>query len=1731
MKPMRKRSVAISMLMLILAFVFVVAGCTNTELTGIEITTPPSKIEYVEGETFDSTGMVVTANYSDGSAEAVTDYTVDKTEPLTVSDTVVTVSYEGFTATVNITVTEKEPDIPALSVTDVIINEDVTYIRTMDASSVIQFKAVYSDGTTDSEWRNASPDDLVGWSVKGEEITLELDLLVGTRIFDKTVTLQIADDNVISVSELREKSVEEAGEYLVEGVVVSIASTTSNIEYILKDVDENVYIGVQGITSTGSMPVGDYVARYEIGDQVCLPVTLARVEPAAGADTNKGVVKSDDNKVYAEYAGGELYETGVVEKDIELNFDKEAVTQIDSQEDLVNFLSAENRAGNAYTMVKLCAPLYSINYTNGNSVFYRFMFEGVTSYAAQKIDGSNTSPVFANFNQLYTTGETVGDILVGDSEWTPTSWGNPGPVARDVYAVFVGGNTYYHYFVILDYETSPGLTAQSFELDGMETSYKEGDTFSTDGGKLTINYGKGAYTSDIMLTVPLELDMLDPDTVPDMTEAGNYTVKGSYGSISFEYAVTVDNDPSSITLAENPSVTSFNYRNWQQDAIAAFVGLNLNVSYDGSSDRQVPVSADMISFEDTDKALTKKVVITYWDATTSLDITVTVPENVTSVTQAKGFGAGETVYDLNGIVISSAFISGTTTNPVNGEIFIKDKNNGNVIGLKDMGISYDNKLAGLQVGDEILVPVTMQVTTTTATASENGKITAYKVDGANYVVLSSGNATTLDFNSAVTVSNQDELIAFLKDAETRCGNMYKLVKFAAGAKYINYNGGLYLTFLEDPNVTSIKIDGNKSPYLHIMNQSMTLGDKTYGDILNDGNAISSSFSEPLILDKDVYLLYAGGQGNYYHQFLLLGEDYVREPSTVSLTGIEVTTLPDKLVYEEGERFDPTGMVVTATYSDNSTAVITGYTIDKTDGLTYSDTTITISYGAFTDTITITVASPVTVSGIVVNEEATWTRTTDIASAIQYKIAYSDGTTDDEWRGISDEELVSWSIENGKLNVEIKVTVGGIEYEKTASLQTTDSQVISVAELKGKEVAEGVEYLVEGVVVTVVSTGSNVEYIIKDVDTDAYIGVIGLTSATTGSITDGTHVPVYEAGDQIRIPVTLAKIAPSPDAATDSSTIKSNDNKIYADYAGGDLYESAVVETGISVAFDKEQAKTITSQAELRDFLSAQNRAGNAYTVVKFSAPVYVIKYNDNFWRLMFEGVTNYTDQKIDGKNTSPVFANFNQMYATGKNLGEELFNNADFAPVTAWGDPTPVAKDVYVLFIGGNSWYHHFVILECEPSAELTLDSYEFSGLKTEYQAGETFSVENATVTLNYGAGEYASDIVLTLPLDGLLDPETIPSDMSQPATYTVKGSYGSAQFEFIINVDNEPTGIALADQTAVSAGYANWEEEALAALTALKLNVTYADAPQRQVPVTAEMITFADGESSNVKKATITYWGQTTTCDITLKLPEDSEYTSVTSAKGLEAGETIYNLNGIVVSSAFISGTATSPANGEIFIKDKANGNVIGLKDMGISYDNKLAGLKVGDEILVAVTMRVTSTSTSISETGKIAAYKVAESAVVVLSSDNSAALDLSSAVEISEQADLEAFLKDAETRRGNVYKLVKLMPGTKLVRYNDTNNSAYIFLDDASGAVETAIDGRQPYLSVMNEQMTLGDKTYSELILGDAEAKFGTFTEPTILDKEVYLMYIGGQGAFYHQFILLGADYVVTPAAAPTV
>ena len=59
-----------------LAVALTITACGSVTLTGISITTPPSVTNYVVGDVFDTDGMVVTAEYDDGTTKEVTDYTV-----------------------------------------------------------------------------------------------------------------------------------------------------------------------------------------------------------------------------------------------------------------------------------------------------------------------------------------------------------------------------------------------------------------------------------------------------------------------------------------------------------------------------------------------------------------------------------------------------------------------------------------------------------------------------------------------------------------------------------------------------------------------------------------------------------------------------------------------------------------------------------------------------------------------------------------------------------------------------------------------------------------------------------------------------------------------------------------------------------------------------------------------------------------------------------------------------------------------------------------------------------------------------------------------------------------------------------------------------------------------------------------------------------------------------------------------------------------------------------------------------------------------------------------------------------------------------------------------------------------------------------------------------------------------------------------------------------------------
>ena len=85
-------------------------------LTGISVKTAPSKVTYTEGESFDKTGMVIEATYSDSTKKDVTTYTYTPTGALTTANTTITISYtegsETKTCTQAITVNAVTPPAP-----------------------------------------------------------------------------------------------------------------------------------------------------------------------------------------------------------------------------------------------------------------------------------------------------------------------------------------------------------------------------------------------------------------------------------------------------------------------------------------------------------------------------------------------------------------------------------------------------------------------------------------------------------------------------------------------------------------------------------------------------------------------------------------------------------------------------------------------------------------------------------------------------------------------------------------------------------------------------------------------------------------------------------------------------------------------------------------------------------------------------------------------------------------------------------------------------------------------------------------------------------------------------------------------------------------------------------------------------------------------------------------------------------------------------------------------------------------------------------------------------------------------------------------------------------------------------------------------------------------------------------------------------------------------------------
>ena len=95
----------------------------------------------------------------------------------------------------------------------------------------------------------------------------------------------------------------------------------------------------------------------------------------------------------------------------------------------------------------------------------------------------------------------------------------------------------------------------------------------------------------------------------------------------------------------------------------------------------------------------------------------------------------------------------------------------------------------------------------------------------------------------------------------------------------------------------------------------------------------------------------------------------KQPVAKRLMRIGITAQPAKTEYIVGEKFDATGMEVTAFYNDSTKEVVTDYTIDKTGELTREDKSVTVIYREKRATVRISVRAAFVVAEALTVETA------------------------------------------------------------------------------------------------------------------------------------------------------------------------------------------------------------------------------------------------------------------------------------------------------------------------------------------------------------------------------------------------------------------------------------------------------------------------------------------------------------------------------------------------------------------------------------------------------------------------------------------------------------------------------------------------------------------------------------------------------------------------------------------
>lgn len=405
-----------------------------------------------------------------------------------------------------------------------------------------------------------------------------------------------------------------------------------------------------------------------------------------------------------------------------------------------------------------------------------------------------------------------------------------------------------------------------------------------------------------------------------------------------------------------------------------------------------------------------------------------------------------------------------------------------------------------------------------------------------------------------------------------------------------------------------------------------------------------------------------------------------------LSSISITGTPSKTAYYAGESFDPTGITVTANYSDSSSANVTNLASYSPDPLTAGTTSVTVSYteGATTKTGSV---SGLTVSAVVLNSISIKTAATKTSFKLGETFSYA---------GL----VINANYNNGTVEVSTGLDVSG------ANTSVLGAQTVTVT-YEAKTTTYSIDVTNQGVTVGTPATDL---FISEYIEGASYNKAIELFNGTGSSVDlSGYSLKLYSngattVGQTLALTGTLANndvyVLAHGSAAADILAVADTTNQTVINFNGDD-----------SVALFKGE-----SQIDLFGDNTTGTDPGASWTVTD---------YNSNSVATADKTFVRHSSIASPSA-TSPFLANQWLTYDVGTHsyLGSHTFAGGD---VTAQQQATAFAN--YVMTGIGDSAAGNCSAVYSELDAEY---GYMTSDSKTIYDTSSDTLFVNARARMAY---------------------------------------------------------------------------------------------------------------------------------------------------------------------------------------------------------------------------------------------------------------------------------------------------------------------------------------------------------------------------------------------------------------